>query len=40
MYKEREREIRDAVTLFFFMQFAVRLWLAPWAPGALPVCIG
>ena len=21
------------------MLFAVRLWLAPWAPGALPACI-
>ena len=33
-------DVRDAVTLFFFMQFVVRLWLAPWAPGALPACIG
>ena len=22
------------------MQFVVRLWLAPWAPGALPVGMG
>ena len=33
-------DIRDAVTLFFFMQFGVSLWLAPWAPGALSVRIG
>ena len=31
-------DIRDAVTLFFFMQFLVRLWLAPWAPGVLHAC--
>ena len=24
----------------FFMQFVVRMWLAPLALGALPVCIG
>ena len=30
-------DIRDAVTLFFFVQSVARLWLAPWAPGALPV---
>ena len=28
------------VTLFFSMQFVVCLWLAPWAPGVLPVCMG
>ena len=33
-------DIRDAVTLFFLLQFVVRLWLALWAPGALPVCMG
>ena len=31
---------RDAVTPLFFMQFAVRLWLAQWAAGTLPACIG
>ena len=23
-----------------YVRFVVRLWLAPWAPGAMPVCIG
>ena len=32
-------DTRDAVTLFCFRQFVVCLWLAPRAPGALPVCI-
>ena len=33
-------DIRDTVTLVFSMQFVICLWLAPRAPGALPVCIG
>ena len=33
------KHVRDAFTLLLLMQFLVCLWPAPWAPGALPVCI-